>query len=410
MDFLIPEEIVAVGDALIKFIDREVVPIEEANRELLSSERTIFNADGRYCDEVLALRSKIRMRSAELGFYSLFAPASLGGEEMGAVAAITIQSMLHEHIGPGRHLIHPVVLPSPFTNGLTPVLASLEPCVFAAYREKIASGEETLCFALSEPDAGSDVYGMKTRAVRDGDEWVITGTKQWITNSPYADYAMVFAISDPELCKRRAGGITGFFVDTRAPGFKVPRVISVMGHLGSDIGIVTLDEVRVRDDHRLGAEGKGLSVAIKGVNKGRVGMAGQCVGLARWALKQAVEYSKQRQTFGKPIAEHQAVQFMLAESAIDIYAAKSMLQNCAWRIDQQLPVEGEISMVKAYSTEMLNRVMDRCIQVHGGMGLTNEVRLEEGYRFARSMRIPDGTTEIQKRTIARRVLNGELEL
>ena len=410
MDFSIPEEIVAVGDALIKFIDREIVPIEDANRELLSSERSIFNADGRYCDEVLALRKQIRMRSAEAGFYSLFGPSSIGGEEMGAVAAVTIQAMLHEHIGPGRHLIHPIVLPSPFTNGLTPLLTNLEPSVLALYRDRIASGETTLCFGLSEPDAGSDVYNMKTRAVREGDEWVISGTKQWISNSPYADYAMVFAITDAELCKRRAGGITGFFVDTRAPGFKVPRVISILGHLGSDIGIITLDGVRVRHDHMLGAEGKGLSVAIKGVNNGRVGMAGQCVGLARWALKQAVEYAKQRQTFGKPIAEHQAVQFMLAECAMDIYAARNMVQNCAWRIDQQLPVEGEISMVKAFSTEMLNRVMDKCIQIHGGMGLTNEVRLEEGYRWARSMRIPDGTTEIQKRTIARKVLNGDIEL
>jgi acyl-CoA dehydrogenase len=410
MDFSIPEEITAIGDALIKFIDREVVPIEDANRKLLSSERTIFNEDGRYCDEVLALRKQIRMRSAEAGFYSLFGPASIGGDGMGAVAAVTIQAMLHEHIGPSRDLIHPIVLPSPFTNGLTPLLTNLDPAVLALYRDQIASGETTLCFGLSEPDAGSDVYNMKTRAVRNGDEWVITGTKQWISNSPYADYAMVFAITDPDLCNRRAGGITGFFVDTKAPGFKVPRVISILGHLGSDIGVITLDEVRVRHDHILGAEGKGLSVAIKGVNNGRVGMAGQCVGLARWALKLAVEYSKQRHTFGKPIAEHQGVQFMLAECAMDIYATKNMVLNCAWRIDQQLPVEGEISMVKAYSTEMLNRVMDKCIQIHGGMGLTNEVRLQEGYRWARSMRIPDGTTEIQKRTIARRLLNGEIDL
>ncbi len=410
MDFSIPEEITAVGDALIKFIDREIAPIEDANRKLLSSERTMFNEDGRYCDDMLALRKKIRMRSAEAGFYSLFGPASIGGDDMGAVAAVIIQAMLHEHIGPGRDLIHPIVLPSPFTNGLTPLLTNLEPTVLELYREKIASGEKTLCFALSEPDAGSDVYNMKTRAVRDGDEWVITGTKQWISNSPYADYAMVFAITDPELCKRRVGGITGFFVDTQAPGFKVPRVISILGHLGSDIGVVTFDAVRVRHDHMMGPEGKGLSVAIKGVNNGRVGMAGQCVGLARWALKLAVDYSKQRQTFGKPIAEHQGVQFMLAECAMDIYATKNMLLNCAWRIDQQLPVEGEISMVKAYSTEMLNRVMDKCIQIHGGMGLTNEVRLQEGYRWARSMRIPDGTTEIQKRTIARRLLAGDIDL
>jgi acyl-CoA dehydrogenase len=410
MDFTIPEEVVAVGDAVIKFIEREIVPLEDANRQLLSSERTIFNADGRYCDEVLALRRRIRMRSAELGFYNLFSPASLGGDEMGAVASVTMQTLLHEHIGPNRHLIHPVVFPSPFTNGLTPVLTNLDPAVFSQYQPQIASGEKTLCFALSEPDAGSDVYNLKTRAVREGDEWIITGTKQWISNSPYADYAMVFAITDPEAVKRRSGGITGFFVDARAPGFKVPKVITVMGHLGSDIGIVTLDQVRVRDDHRLGAEGRGLSVAIQGVNKGRVGMAGQCVGLAKWALKQAVAYAKQRQTFGRPIADHQAVQFMLAECAMDIYAARNMIHNCAWRIDQNLPVEAEISMVKAFSTEMTNRVMDKCIQVHGGMGLTNELRLEDGYRYARSMRIPDGTTEIQKRTIARRVLSGDIDL
>ena len=123
-----------------------------------------------------------------------------------------------------------------------------------------------------------------------------------------------------------------------------------------------------------------------------------------------MQYTKQRKTFGRPIAEHQAIQFMLAECAIDIYASRSMVQNCAWRIDQQLSVEGEISMVKAHSTEMVNRVMDRCIQMHGAMGLTNELRLEEGYRQARAMRIPDGTTEMQKRTIAKRVLNGDLDL
>jgi acyl-CoA dehydrogenase len=410
MDFLIPEEVGAIADAIVKFVDREVVPLEEANRELLCSERNIFTSQGRYTDDMLALRRKVRMRSAELGFYNLFGPASLGGEEMGAVAAMVIYERLHEHIGPGRHLIHPIVLPSPFTNGLSPVLAHLDPAVFERYRAGIASGDKMLCFALSEPDAGSDVYAMKTRAVREGDEWVITGTKQWISNSPYADYAMVFAVTDPEQCRQRTGGITGFLVDAKSAGFKVPRVLNVMGHLGGDIGVITFDGVRVRDDHRLGPVGKGLSVAINGVNKGRVGMAAQSVGQAKWALNQAVDFAKQRKTFGRPIADHQAIQFMLAECAIDIYATKGMVQNCAWRIDQGMSVEAEISMVKANSTEMVNRVMDRCIQVHGGMGLTNELRLEEGYRFARSMRIPDGTTEIQKRTIARRLLRGELSL
>src|SRR5690606_8682321 len=156
--------------------------------------------------------------------------------------------------------------------------------------------------------------------------------------------------------------------------------------------------------------GKGLSVAIGGVNVGRLAMAGTCVGLGRWALDQALGYAKVRKTFGQPIADHQAIQFMLAECAMDLYAAKSMAQNCAWRADNGSPSAKEVSMTKAFSTEMLKRVMDRCIQVHGAMGLTNELRLEEGFRLARTMRIPDGTAEIMRRTVASRLLAGDTEI
>jgi acyl-CoA dehydrogenase len=321
-----------------------------------------------------------------------------------------VQEVLNHRVGPAQPLVQTVVLPSPFTNGLSPVLRHLKPDIFAQYRDGIASGDKTLCFGLSEPDAGSDVFGMKTRAVRDGDEWVLTGTKQWITNSPYADHAMVFALTDPEAAARHKGGVTGFFVDTRAPGFSVPRIINTMGHLGGDTGVIVLDGVRVRDDHRLGDVGRGLAVAMDGVNAGRMGMAASCLGLARWALDQAVDYAKVRKTFGVPIAEHQAIQLMLADSAMDIYAAKTMIQNCAWRLDSGHAATAQVSMVKAFSTEMLGRVMDRSIQIHGGMGLTNELRLEEGYRFARVMRIPDGTGEIQRRTIARQLLTGQADL
>ncbi|HMM73567.1 MAG TPA: acyl-CoA dehydrogenase, partial [Rhodocyclaceae bacterium] len=245
---------------------------------------------------------------------------------------------------------------------------------------------------------------------RDGDHWVLNGTKQWITNAPYADYAMIFAVTDEALARERKGGITGFFVETSAAGFSVPSVIPTMGHLGAEIGIVTLDNVRVHDSHRLGPVDKGLSVALGGVNVGRLGMAGTCVGLARWALDQATEYAKVRKTFGRPIADHQAVQFMLAESAMDIYAAKTMAHDCALRVDRGERATKELSMTKAFATEMLNRVMDRCIQVHGAMGLTNELRLEAGFRLARMMRIPDGTAEIQRRTIAGRLLSGDLDI
>lgn len=410
MDFTIDSDTVAMAEAVLRFVEREVLPLQQRHDHLLGSERTLFDASGRYVPEVLALRQQVRKRSAELGFYTLFGDEKLGGGGQGAQVMAHVQEVLNHRVGPAQALVQTVVLPSPFTNGLSPVLRHLAPEVFAGYRDGIASGDKTLCFALSEPDAGSDAFGMKTRAVRDGDEWVLTGTKQWITNSPYADYAMVFALTDPEAAARHKGGVTGFFVDTRAPGFSVPRIINTMGHLGGDTGVIVLDGVRVRDDHRLGEVGRGLAVAMDGVNAGRMGMAASCLGLALWALDQAVEYAKVRKTFGVPIAEHQAIQLMLADSAMDIYAAKTMIQNCAWRIDNGQSATAQVSMVKAFSTEMLGRVMDRSIQIHGGMGLTNELRLEEGYRFARVMRIPDGTGEIQRRTIARQLLTGQADL
>ncbi|WP_448169567.1 acyl-CoA dehydrogenase family protein [Rhizobacter fulvus] len=410
MDFEIDPDTTAIAEAVLRFIEREVVPLEARHRDVLGSERTLFQGDGRYVPEALALRRRVRMRSAELGYYSLFGDEKLGGAGLGAQVMAHVQEAINHRFGPGRPLIQTVVLPSPFTNGLSPVLRHLDAQVFERYREGIVSGDKTLCFALSEPDAGSDVLAMKTRALRDGDHWVLNGTKQWITNSPYADHAMVFALTDPEAALQRKGGVTGFFVDTGTAGFSVPRLINTVGHLGGDTGVVVLDGVRVPDDHRLGAVGRGLAVAMDGVNAGRMGMAATCLGLARWALDQAVEYAKVRKTSGVPIAEHQAVQFMLADSAMDIYAAKSMIQNCAWRIDQGQSATAQVSMVKAFSTEMLGRVMDRSIQVHGAMGLTNELRIEEGYRFARVMRIPDGTAEIQRRTIARQLLAGRGEL
>jgi acyl-CoA dehydrogenase len=297
-----------------------------------------------------------------------------------------------------------VVIPSPFTNGLSPLLRFLDPGLRERFLPGLASGDKTLCFALSEPDAGSDVFAMMTQAVRDGDDWVITGTKQWITNGPYADHVMVFAVTDPQLAGQRRGGITGFLVDTAAAGFSVVSTIPIMGQLGAEIGILAFNGVRVPDRQRLGPVDAGLKVAMTGVNIGRLGLSATCIGLARWALEQAIGYARLRKTFGKPIGEHQAVQILLAESASDIYAAETMLMDCALKLERGERALIETSMVKLHCTEAANLVFDRCIQVHGGMGLTNELRLEEGYRFTRSMRIPDGTSEIQRRTIARELL------
>lgn len=399
-----PPEIVQTGEALIRFVEQEVVPIETANRHVLASDRTIYDENGYFTPEVEALKRRVRMKSAEAGFYTMFGPEEIGGGGLGPLASVYLNWLLSAHCGPGRTLIHPVVIPSPFTNGLSPVLAFLNQDLRDQYLPQLGSGDKTLCFGLSEPDAGSDVFNMKTRAVRDGDDWVVTGSKQWITNGPYADYAMIFAVTDPELVARRKGGITGFFVDASWDGFDVVSTIPIMGHLGAEIGILAFDNLRVPDRYRLGEVDQGLNVALKGVNTGRLGLSATCIGLARWALVQAVDYARVRKTFGRPIGEHQAVQMLLADSASEIYAAETMLVDCAIKLERGDKALAETSMVKQHCTDAANRVFDRCIQVHGGMGLTNELRLEEGYRFTRSMRIPDGTSEIQKRTVARDML------
>lgn len=409
VDFTIPEEISAVIDSLLRFIEQEVVPLERENAAILADERDRYQRDGRLVPEVLELRRRVRNLSAEGGFYTMFGAEELGGGGLGAVAASFVHEAMNRRFGPGHTLVKEIVIPSAFTNGLSPVLNFLKPDLRERYLDPIACGDKTLCFGLSEPDAGSDIFNMKTRATRDGEDWVLNGTKQWITNAPYADYGMFFAVTDPERFAQRNGGVTGFFIDTSTSGFNVTSTIPLMGHLGADIGIVNLEDVRVPGSHVLGEVHQGFDVAMSGVGTGRLGMAGSCVGLAAWALERALEYANRRVTFGKPIGEHQAIQMTLAESAIEIYATKNMVLNCAWQVDQgRMPLK-ELSMVKAYATEMLFRVMDRAIQVHGAMGLTNELHLEEGLRLARILRVPDGTGEIQRRTIARRLLAGDTD-
>ena len=405
----IPEEIVQVGEALTRFLAAEVAPLETENARLLASPRTIYDEAGRYVPQVLELRAEVRRRSAEAGFYTMFGPEALGGGGLGPVAAVYLNALPSDAAGPGRVLVHPVVIPSPFTNGLSPVLTHLSPDLHDRYLPGLASGARTSAFALSEPDAGSDVFAMKTRATRDGDDWVLTGTKQWITNGPYADHVMVFAVTDPDMAAARRGGITGFLVDTDQPGFEVVSTIPTMGELGAEIGILGFDGLRVPDSHRLGAVGEGLKVAMTGVNLGRLGLSATCIGLARWALRQALDYAGTRRTFGQPIGAHQAVQMLLADCALDIYSAETMLLDAARRLERGEAALAELSMVKWHCTEAAHRVFDRAIQVHGGMGLTNDLRLEAGFRFTRTMRIPDGTTEIQRRTVARTLLKTGLE-
>lgn len=410
MDLHISADARDTVSALLDFIGKYVEPLEREHADLLEPERNRYTPEGFLVPEVVALKKQVRLESAKAGFYTLFGDERLGGGGLDPADLVHVQESLNHALGPGRPLIHENVIPSVFTNGLSPILLGLPEATLQRYLPAIASGESMLCFGLSEPEAGSDVRAIRARATRTDGGWQLTGTKQWITNAPYADFAMIFAITDKDLADQRKGGITCFFVPTSSPGFTVDSVIPMVGHIGSETAILSLDKVFVADDHIIGAVGNGLSLALGGINRGRLSMSAMCVGLARWALDQAVDYARQRRTFGKVIGEHQLVQIKLAEMAMDIYATKSVVMRTAWLVSQGQPAIKETSITKALATEMLGRVTDTAMQVHGGMGLTNELRIEEAWRHARKLRIPDGTSEIQRRTIAKRLLMGDTEL
>ncbi len=408
----------ATLDGLFQFIDTEVVPLEEKFRDVLGDERKLFRDDGLLIDEVAEARLSVRKMSSQAGFYAMFAPEEIGGGGLPALANVLILEALYRKYGPGRLLIgwSNAFLGSPlvasFIDGPSHMFMSITDEVRNDVLPGLLAGEKTVCFGLTEPNAGSDVWGLQTKAVRDGDEWVINGTKQWITNAPYADHAAIFAVTNPELAAQHKGGISAFLVDASSPGYSSETVLPIMGHVSSDCGMITLDDVRVSNDRLMGEEDQGFMIGMMGISEGRLMIAGGCLGMSEWALDRSLEYVKERKTFGKTLSEHQAIQFMLAESAMEIFTTKQATLRTAELVDDipttgRIPVK-EISIAKAVSVESCERVLDRAIQIHGGLGLSTEMAFQEGFRIARTLRIPDGTSEIQRRTIARQLLRGDV--
>lgn len=251
-----------------------------------------------------------------------------------------------------------------------------------------------------------DAWRMKTAAVRDGDAWVLHGAKQWTSSAPTADYILAFAITNPGLVESLKGGISCFYIPTDTPGFRVESVIPLFGEIGGREAIISLTDVRVEDGSRIGALDRGFELAMLGATHGRFYNTARSVGLSRWALERAVRYAQDRWASGKPIAEHQAIQIMLADTAVEVYAARTMGLDAAARADGGEKTRREAAMAKLFATNAAVHVFDRAMQVHGGMGLTNELRLYEGWKTVRTLRIADGTDEILKRTIARELLKG----
>lgn len=388
------------------FIKSEVVPLEDANRELFENSRLTFDERGGYSKPVLDLFRQVRETSAKAGYYAMFAPESVGGEELGALALFSVWEGLSQFAGPGRLLSEQVI--GHWTSGPSFLLGEVHPTLRDGVIEEVMSGAATVCFGMSEPDAGSDAWAMSTRAVRDGDGWVLNGTKQWISNSPHAKYAFVWAVTDEEMKRSRKGGITLFLVPTDTPGFQVDSVLRLFEHVGGNESILSLTDVRIPDENVVGTLNQGFALALRGVSNGRMYNAGHCVGMARWALETATRYTGVRKAFGKPIGDYQGVSFQLADCAMDIYASKTMSVDCARRLDRGERALKELNMVKAYTTEACFRVFDRCMQVCGAMGLTNEMRFVSGWHFARMVRIADGTDEVMRRNIANSLRKGDL--
>ncbi len=265
----------------------------------------------------------------------------------------------------------------------------------------LASGEKLGCFALSEPDAGSDAAAQKTVARRDGDHYVIEGVKNFITNGPQADTCVLITMTAPEAKHR---GITAFILPMDLPGVRCGPAENKLGIAGSGTCQIFLEECRVPVSYRLGQEGDGFKVAMFTLDGGRIGIAAQALGIARAALDAAVDYSKERKTFGKPLAKHQALQFMMADMAIDLDAARLLTWRAAMLKNKGARHTVESAMCKLFASEVATRVTKDAIQVHGGYGYMKEYPVERHYRDAKITEIYEGTSEIQRLVIAGAVL------
>ena len=268
------------------------------------------------------------------------------------------------------------------------------------YLTKLATGEMLGCFCLTEPQAGSDASALECHAVRDGDEWVINGTKQFITTGKYADIALVFAMTDKSAGKK---GISCFLVPTNSSGYIVSRIEEKMGQHCSDTATIILAECRIPADHLLGKEGDGYKIALSNLESGRIGIAAQSVGMARAALDAAVEYANERKAFGVEIVQHQAVAFRLADMATQIEAARQLVLHAASLKDANLPCLKEASMAKLFASTMAERVCSDAIQIHGGYGYVSDFPVERIYRDVRVSQIYEGASDIQRLVIAREV-------
>ena len=374
---LLPDDHRAVQDAVRAYVQAEVAPHAAA-------------WDKGHTFPAAALRGL-----AELGCYGVAVPAELGGAGLDYLALAVIL----EEIAAGDGATSTVVSVNncPVCSILT---AYGNPAQKEAFLVPLARGEQLGAFCLTEPHVGSEAGGLKTTAARveDGDAYVLNGVKQFITSGKHGDLAIVMAVTDKAAGKK---GISAFVVPTATPGYVVARLEDKMGQHASDTAQINFENCRVPAANLLGEEGMGLRIALSGLEGGRIGIASQAVGMARAAFEAALAYAKQRESFGQPIFNHQAVQFKLADMATQIEAARQLIWHAASLKDAGRPCLKEAAMAKLFASEMAERVCSDAIQVHGGYGYVSDFPVERIYRDVRVCQIYEGTSEVQKILIGR---------
>ncbi|SEO25738.1 hypothetical protein SAMN05216388_101056 [Halorientalis persicus] len=379
MDFELPSEIDQIRDEIQRFGENEIKPV--ANE---------YDREEKYPQEVMD-------KAAEMGLMGAQIPVEYGGAGYSMLEAAIISEEMFA-IDPGIALC----LQSA-SFGADAIMEFGTEDQKEEYLEPIGTGEAVMGAAISEPHAGSDVSSISTEAEKDGDEWVINGNKMWITNGSVGDYFVVLCQTDPE-AEGRYNGFSQIIVESDRDGFEADKITGKLGIRASDTAELILDDVRVPEENLVGTPGMGFLQQMQFFDDTRTGVAAQGVGLARGAAERALEYAQEREQFGQPISEFQAIQHKLAEMFTDIEAARNLTYKAAWSVDQDEQITKLASMAKEYASRVAVDVANEAVQIHGGAGYVDDFDVERFYRDAKILQIYEGTTEIQKNIIGRELL------
>ena len=380
MDFDLPEELQMLKDTVRKFVDKELIPIEMHTIENMELKPDI--------------RERLEKKTKDMGLWMFDVPEEYGGGGLGSLAQVLVWEELSRTVAVpsrGQGIFGPEV---------RPILYALNPDQKKRFMDPVLRGEKKLCFMQTEPDAGSDPASMKTRAVRQGDYYIINGTKRFITGAGDADIGQLMAVTDP--AKGAHGGISCFMVDMKTPGLTLVTRYKTM--MGEEPWHITFDDIKVPAENLVGKEGEGFKLAQKWLGIGRLKHGARALGVAERCIEMGASYSKQRITFGKPLSERQGITFKLADSYVELHAARLMVYQAAWKNDQKKDIRNEAYMAKLFADEMSFRVVDRVLQIHGGIGLTLDLPLAKWFVDQRSRMITEGASEVMRMVIAREVL------